>query len=222
MIQVNELFNLNFVQLALGLLTAMAGLTAIVAIIATFFDKVLKKPIGFFKMFTNDHKLLEETINAVKTLSEQREEDVKQSIEHDKKIEENLNIFISDVKSSLISTNEEIKNFYDKRVSDREQSYKIQRELSNSISKISVGNANRDTQIEALTIANKEMMATKINEKYKEYIRLEGIPADEVDEFTSLHAAYNGVGGNHHGDAKYNYVMNHLPVIPVETKLITD
>ena len=41
-----------------------------------------------------------------------------------------------------------------------------------------------------------------------------------MDEFTNLHFAYNGLRGNHMGDAKYNYCMEHLPVIPVETKLI--
>ena len=35
-----------------------------------------------------------------------------------------------------------------------------------------------------------------------------------------MHKAYNGVGGNHHGDAKFNYCINHLSVLPVESKLI--
>lgn len=36
----------------------------------------------------------------------------------------------------------------------------------------------------------------------------------------SLHDAYKGVGGNHSGDAKFEYCINHLPVIPIETKLV--
>ena len=63
------------------------------------------------------------------------------------------------------------------------------------------------------------MLAEKINEKYKYYISIKGIPEDEYDEFVSLHKAYNGVGGNHHGDAKFQYCIDHLPIIPVETKL---
>ncbi|MCI8356689.1 MAG: hypothetical protein HFI51_00870 [Lachnospiraceae bacterium] len=69
-------------------------------------------------------------------------------------------------------------------------------------------------------IAQREILADKINDKYKFYISINGIPEDEVDEFTNLHQAYKGVGGNHSGDAKYEYCMNHLPVIPVETKLV--
>jgi hypothetical protein len=89
----------------------------------------------------------------------------------------------------------------------------IQRELKDSI-------AVRDAQIEALVVANKEMLAEEINKKYKYYISIGGIPEDEYDEFVSLHDAYNGVGGNHHGDAKFNYCTEHLPVIPVKTKLV--
>ena len=78
----------------------------------------------------------------------------------------------------------------------------------------------KDKQIDNLMIAQREVLADKINEKYKYYISIKGIPEDEVDEFTNLHTAYNGVGGNHSGDAKYEYCMNHLPVIPVETTLV--
>lgn len=71
-------------------------------------------------------------------------------------------------------------------------------------------------------MGTKESLADKINQKYKHYIAINGIPEDEVDEFVSLHQAYNGVGGNHHGDAKFNYCMEHLPIIPVEVKLKYD
>ena len=76
-------------------------------------------------------------------------------------------------------------------------------------------------KINSLIVAQKEMLAEKINEKYKYYLSIKGIPEDEYDEFVSLHTAYNGVGGNHHGDAKFEYCINHLPIIPVATKLIT-
>lgn len=91
--------------------------------------------------------------------------------------------------------------------------------LSDSIHKIS-------TQIDGLCIKNelaeaasREALADRINQRYKCYLQLNGIPEDEVDEFQQLHAAYKGVGGNHSGDAKYEYCMKHLPIIPVETRL---
>ncbi len=73
-----------------------------------------------------------------------------------------------------------------------------------------------DARIAQLMTAQREILADRINEKYKYYLSLNGIPEDEVEEFTNLHAAYKGVGGNHSGDAKYEYCMNHLAHIPAK------
>ncbi|MEY8338492.1 hypothetical protein AALB16_10800 [Lachnospiraceae bacterium 62-35] len=97
----------------------------------------------------------------------------------------------------------------------------LQKELRDSIKDINENGLERDKRIEALALGNKEVLANIINERYQKYLRLEGIPADEIDEFTNIHDAYKSLGGNHNGDIKYAYVMKHLPVIPVETKLIT-
>ena len=127
-----------------------------------------------------------------------------------------------------------IKTIMENRINDREQSFTIQKELkdaqnklsnkqselSNLISETIKSGILRDQQIASLMLANRELLAEKINDKYKFYISIKGIPEDEVDEFTNLHTAYKGCGGNHSGDAKYEYVIEHLPVIPVETKLI--
>ena len=73
-----------------------------------------------------------------------------------------------------------------------------------------------DAQIAHLMTAQREILADRINEKYKYYLSINGIPEDEVEEFTSLHTAYKGVGGNHSGDAKYEYCIRHLALIPAE------
>jgi predicted CopG family antitoxin len=128
----------------------------------------------------------------------------------------------------------DIKTIMENRIQDREQSFAIQKELTDAQNKLSNKQSElsnlisetiksgilRDQQIASLMLANRELLAEKINDKYKFYISIKGIPEDEVDEFTNLHTAYKGCGGNHSGDAKYEYVIEHLPVIPVETKLI--
>lgn len=124
----------------------------------------------------------------------------------------NLNNYMEESRKDRKALHDEMTKFTNNRISDRQQSLKIQQELKDSI-------ADKDMQIKALVIANKEMLAEKINEKYKYYISIKGIPEDEYDEFVSMHAAYKGVGGNHHGDAKFQYCIEHLPIIPVETKL---
>ena len=91
--------------------------------------------------------------------------------------------------------------------------------MLNSIEAIAGTNATRDDQIKNLMTANKELLADRINQKYKYYISIGGIPEDEYDEFVALHKAYNGLGGNHHGDSKFEYCMNHLKVIPTERVL---
>lgn len=117
----------------------------------------------------------------------------------------------------LIKTSENITIMQGKHAEDILQ---IQKELKDSIKSIVDRNLNKDKQIENLMVAQREALADRINQKYKYYISIKGIPEDEVDEFTNLHTAYKGVGGNHSGDAKYEYCMNHLQVIPVETKLV--
>lgn len=125
----------------------------------------------------------------------------------------NLNTYMEESRKDRKALHDEMTKFTNNRINDRKQSLEIQKELKDSI-------AVRDGQIGALVTANKEMLAEKINEKYKYYISINGIPEDEYDEFVSLHKAYKGVGGNSHGDAKFEYCMEHLPIIPVDTKLV--
>lgn len=72
----------------------------------------------------------------------------------------------------------------------------------------------------ATEVASREALAERINSKYKEYLKNNGIPEDEVDEFVNLHTAYKGVGGNHSSDIKFNYCMDNLPIIPSNNKIV--
>lgn len=131
----------------------------------------------------------------------------------------------SELKKSLTSFIEETRNTIkiqdDNNREHWETSKQIRKELADTIKKLADDNQEKGRQIKSLVIANKEMLAERINEKYKYYISIKGIPEDEYDEFVSMHKAYNGVGGNSHGDAKFEYCIEHLPIIPVETKLVT-
>ena len=124
------------------------------------------------------------------------------------------------VATFIETTQNAIKTQDDSNREHWETSKQIREEFATSIKAIVEDNKKKDEQIQSLIVANKEMLAEKINEKYKHYLAIEGIPQDEYDEFVSMHKAYNGVGGNHNGDAKFEYCMEHLPIIPVETKLV--
>lgn len=153
------------------------------------------------------------TAELAKTTAENLDKLQKRHTQDEEEFRNSLNTYMEESRKDRKALHEEMTRYSENRVNDRQQSLEIQKELKDSI------NA-RDVQIESLVTANKEMLAEKINEKYKYYISIKGIPEDEYDEFVSLHNAYNGVGGNHHGDAKFQYCIDHLPIIPVETKLV--
>lgn len=219
---IENLFNIEWQVVILGVIAALFAFKAIVEIFKWLLFDFLGIETKAMRMKREEHELLLKTANDLKDLSARHLEDVNQSIKHDEKIQENLDSCINEIRESLEKTQDAITQFAENRVHDREQSFAIQKELTTSIAKLAESDSSRDEQINNIMWAQKESLADKINQKYKHYIAINGIPEDEVDEFVSLHQAYNGVGGNHHGDAKFNYCMEHLPIIPVEVKLKYD
>nr|DAI78415.1 MAG TPA: hypothetical protein [Caudoviricetes sp.] len=219
---IENLFNIEWQVVILGVIAALFAFKAIVEIFKWLLFDFLGIETKAMRMKREEHELLLKTANGLKDLSARHLEDVNQSIKHDEKIQENLDSCINEIMESLEKTQDTITQFAENRVHDREKSFAIQKELTTSIAKLAESDSSRDEQINNIMWAQKESLADKINQKYKHYIAINGIPEDEVDEFVSLHQAYNGVGGNHHGDAKFNYCMEHLPIIPVEVKLKYD
>lgn len=70
------------------------------------------------------------------------------------------------------------------------------------------------TQIKVWTkaqnIALKVILANELDRKYRYYLQLGFIPDKEFDEYVDMHDAYKGLGGNHHGDEKFNYIIDRL------------
>lgn len=188
-----------------------------IKIVWSLFDWLFVEKLGIETKKMKQRKLEREELKATAELAKTTAINLdKLQARHCKDEEEfrnNLNNYMEESRKDRKALHDEMTKFTNNRISDRQQSLKIQQELKDSI-------ADKDMQIKALVIANKEMLAEKINEKYKYYISIKGIPEDEYDEFVSMHSAYKGVGGNHHGDAKFQYCIEHLPIIPVETKLV--
>lgn len=212
---VNNITALKDVDFFQWICVAFLLLAAIVygaELIGKFF-KMIGKPLKWKKNRETDHDLILKNSEAIKALADLHKRDCDNATAKANDLRDNLNVFMTEVRN-------DIKTFSDNRIHDREKSFEIQKELRDSINTIVDKNVVRDTQINSLILAQKEMLAEKINSKYKYYLSINGIPEDEYDEFVSLHAGYKAVGGNSHGDAKFEYCINHLPVIPVETKLI--
>ena len=207
-------------------ITALVALLLFVKLVWSLIDWLFFEKLGIetrkMKQRRQDSQLLKTTAELAKatselakTTAENLDKLQERHTKDEEEFRENLNNYIEESRKDRKTLHDEMTKFANNRVDDRQQSLEIQKELKDSISA-------RDVQIESLIVANKEMLAEEINKKYKHYISIGGIPEDEYDEFTSLHDAYNGVGGNHHGDAKFQYCINHLPIIPVETKLVYD
>lgn len=199
MVDISRLTEIDFQTFFVNAFIIIFAIVAMVTVLDKFCTTI-GRPIKWFKGRNADHELLSKTISNVETLQ--------------LKVEEGMGL--------VVENQNEIKKFYENRLHDREQSFKIQKELLASIGAVADANAIRDSQINNLMLANKELLADRINQKYKYYISLGGIPEDEYDEFVGMHKAYNGVGGNSRIDAKFEYCISHLPLIPVETKLKTN
>ncbi len=217
--QIKELMQIDFIALLPSVFIVLGGIKSITAVFEWAIDK-LGLETKWMREKREEHDLLLKTSQNLTALQEKHSQDVRQSIAHDDRIREDLSAFMDDMKNTVTETQKEIKQFAENRLHDREQSLQIQKDLTDSIKNIVEHNSTKDKQISDLMAAQREVLADKINEKYKYYISIGGIPEDEVDEFTNLHSAYKGVGGNHSGDAKFEYCMNHLRVIPVEAKLV--
>lgn len=186
----------------------------------------LAEKFGIETKKQRDHKLLIQTSQNLTALQEQHTKDIKkfkdsqteninQSIRHDEIIKEELKSFIDEIRPSIVSLTNQMNQYSENRIHDREQSFEIQRQLNKR-------SDDRDKKIEALMLGNMELLGDKIDQRFSRYVALDGIPENEVEEFDGIFAAYKALNGNHKREEKYKYVKNHMKVIPVEAKIKID
>ncbi len=189
---ITELTRINFPSLFLSVFMTLMGIKAIVSILEWTVGK-LGLETKWMRKKREEQELLLQTSRNLTALQAQHLHDMEESNLHNERLSDSLSAFMKEISQSMAQT-------------------------QTQISQIVERNLGEDRQIDNLMIAQREVLADKINEKYKLYISINGIPEDELEEFTNLHTAYKGVGGNHSGDAKYEYCMRHLRVIPVANK----
>ena len=215
---IEEVLKIDIVAVLFGLFVIFSAILAIAKIIEEL-SILIGKPVKWIRRRNDDHQLILDTANNLKELQKKHAIDVEQSIKHDKKIKEDLRNFMSEIRDSVTETQKQVTEYSDHRAHDREQSFRIQKELTDSIKVIADGGKKREEQIEAVMAGNRELLGAEIDRRFDKYIGLRGIPSDELDEFVSLHDAYKGCKGNHNRDAKFQYIIENLPVLPVESKL---
>ena len=208
-----ELAQIDWWYVIVALLLLLVCVKLVWSLVDWLFFEKLGIETRKMKQRRQESELLKATAELAKTTAENLSKLQARHIKDEEDFRNRLNEYIEESRKDRKALHDEMTKFVANRLDDRKQSLEIQKELKDSISA-------RDEQIESLIVANKEMLAEKINEKYKYYIGIKGIPEDEYDEFVSMHNAYKGLGGNHHGDAKFQYCIDHLKIIPVETKLV--
>ena len=213
--------DLDLKVFALGIV----GLLAITVFILSKLD-FIKKFFGIKTKADIEREILEQTsyglselqqqhMKDMKEFREKQDENVKQSIKHDERIRNELTLFISEMRDAIESLTNQMNQYSENRIHDREQSREIQRQLNER-------SDDRDKKIEALMLGNMELLGDKIDQRFSRYVALGGIPENEVEEFDGIFAAYKALNGNHKREEKYKYVKNHMKVIPVEAKIKID
>jgi len=213
--------DLDLKVFALGIV----GLLAITVFILSKLD-FIKKFFGIKTKADIEREILEQTSHGLSELQQQhmkdmkefrekQDENVKQSIKHDERIRNELTLFISEMRDAIESLTNQMNQYSENRIHDREQSREIQRQLNER-------SDDRDKKIEALMLGNMELLGDKIDQRFSRYVALDGIPENEVEEFDGIFAAYKALNGNHKREEKYKYVKNHMKVIPVEAKIKID
>lgn len=219
--EMQTLLDLDLRAVALGIV----GILVVVVLILSKLD-FLKKFFGIKTKSDIQHELLIQTSQKLAELQNQhirdmeefrnkQNENATQSIKHDELIRNELSSFIDEMRSSIVSLTQQMNQYAENRVHDREQSRAIQRQLNER-------SDDRDKKIEALMLGNMELLGDKIDQRFSKYVALGGIPENEVEEFDGIFAAYKALNGNHKREEKYKYVKNHMKVIPVESKLKID
>lgn len=120
---------------------------------------------------------------------------------------------------NLTATVQEFNDKYKQNVIQTENNTKQLVRIASSLTSLIEDNKKRDEQIESLVFSQQKELADRISQLCKQYMDMEGIPEDELQEFIDLHAAYKAVHGNHGIDTKYNYCIEHLPIIPSNRKI---
>ena len=195
---IRPIMEIDYVKLITQLCLIIVGLNYFIPICKNLFCKVLGIETKFQREKKEQKILLQETIDKVTELSDR------------------FNVASNNTDSLF---EEKLVKFY---TPYREQSMDIQKDLKDSIELLTKADITRSEQIESVMVGIKELLGDTIDQKYGKYIRLGGIPSDEVDEFNSVFSAYEKVNGNHNRKKKYDYVMDNLPIIPVTTLYNTD
>lgn len=100
-----ELLNLDISHVIIGIFMILSAIVAIAAIIGKF-SEIAGKPVKWIKNKNTDHELLLQTIQGLKSLQDNHEESVRQSIRHDEMIKNDIAALTETVNGIVVTLSE--------------------------------------------------------------------------------------------------------------------
>lgn len=116
-----------------------------------FLFQKLKIETGKMKQQREERELLKATTELATTTAENLDKLQEQHTKDEKAFRNNLNQYIEESREDRKALHDEMSKFTENRVNDRQQSFKIQKELTDSIKELANGQKDRDEKLETLT-----------------------------------------------------------------------
>ena len=111
---IQELLKINFAYVFVSVFAILIGIKAIVSLFEWIVEK-LGLETKWMRNKRQEHELLLQTSQNLATLQEQHSHDVEESNTHDEDIKEELTAFMTEIRTSVSETQNEIKQFAENR-----------------------------------------------------------------------------------------------------------
>lgn len=200
---IENLKDINWFDVFIGV---VAFVVACQFLYKTFIEGIIQKfgiETKWMRKRREEHDLLMTNTQAIKDLAELHKRDMGTSNDHDTMIQKELSMFMEEVRN-------DIKQFTENRIHDREQSLEIQKELtdaqlaiSNSIHEISEKiDAMQKNTNERFELSEEKMnkrvqsdIKERISQSYRHYNLSKKITRMELDALEDLISTYETYGG---------------------------
>lgn len=167
---IKEFLQINLPVFILSIFLIMSAIISAYEIIGKF-SKLIGKPVKWVKNKERDHEVLMKAVEDIDSLRNKHETDVKASINHDHKIEDELSKFTDEIRNSI----EQLANKFDVMKIDTDERF------SNNEAK-----ENKRVQSE---------IKERIAQSYRDYHRSQQISSMELEALEDLIETYEAHGG---------------------------
>lgn len=182
----------------------------------------LKKYFGIKTKWDLEHELLVNTASELNELKQAYTNDIEKIKSFDTKIGEELKTFTEELHKALDGICVQVEAYRQSYTEDIQANAKEHKKVADKIQTLIDDGREHDDRINAVCHGVMELLGDKIDTSFSRYIALNGIPENEVEDFDAIFIAYERLNGNGKRREKYRYTKQHLPVIPVDIKLIDE